>query len=166
MKILVSTAGRHGATASLAQEMARVFQHEGADVDVRTPDSVDDVSRYDALIIGSAVYSGRWLPVANKLVNRVSGMEHPPVWLFSCGPLHSSNRPVNDTSDAAHAVSVLTAISHRTFTGKLDAERLSVGERQIFASSGAVAGDFRDWVLVCNWAREILACLTAKKPGA
>lgn len=166
MNILVSTAGRHGATDSLAQEMARVFQHGGAEVDMRPPDSVVDVSRYDALVIGSAVYSDRWLPAANKLVHRVSGMEHPPVWLFSCGPLHSSNRPVNDTSDAAHAVSVLTAISHRTFPGKLDAERLSVGEHQIFTASGAVSGDFRDWVLVCNWAREILGCLTAERPGS
>ncbi|MFY2788827.1 flavodoxin domain-containing protein [Rhodococcus sp. MALMAid1271] len=165
MNILVSTAGRHGATESLAQEMTRVFQHGGAEVDMRSPDSVIDVSRYDALVIGSAVYSDRWLPAVNDLVARVSTWAHPPVWLFSCGPLHSSDRPVNDTSDAAHAVSALNATSHRTFPGKLDAERLSVGERQIFAASGAIAGDFRDWVLVCNWAREILARLTVERPG-
>lgn len=164
MKILVSTAGRYGATDSLGQEMARVFQHGGADVDVCAPDSVVDVSRYDALVIGSAVYSGRWTQAVNELVARVSRTTHPPVWLFSCGPLHSSDRPVNDTSDAAHAVSVLDASAHRSFPGKLDVEQLSAGERRVFAHSGAAAGDFRDWVLVCGWAREILASLTAGKP--
>lgn len=165
MRILVSTAGRHGATDTLGEEMARVFEHDGVDVDLRAPESVTQVDGYDAVIIGSAVYSDRWVPAAKALVDRVSRSEHPPVWLFSCGPLHSSDRPVNVTSDAAHAVSVLHAIAHRTFPGKLDCEKLSEGERQIFENSGAVAGDFRDWVLVCNWAREILACLTAATPG-
>ncbi|MDI9894338.1 flavodoxin domain-containing protein [Rhodococcus sp. IEGM 1381] len=163
--MLVCTAGRHGATDTLGQEMARVLEHGGVDVDVRTPESVTRVNGYDAVVIGSAVYSDRWLPVANALVERISRSAHPPVWLFSCGPLHSSDRPVNVTSDAAHATTVLHATAHRTFPGKLDPERLSVGERQIFDNSGAVAGDFRDWVLVCNWAREILACLTAGRPG-
>jgi menaquinone-dependent protoporphyrinogen oxidase len=146
--------------------MARVFRHGGADVDISAPDSVADVSGYDALVIGSAVYSDRWVPAAKRLVDRVSMSAHPPVWLFSCGPLHSIDRPVNDTTDAARAVAILDASSHRTFPGRLDAERLSVGERQIFDNSGAVAGDFRDWVRVCNWAREILACLSAEKPGS
>ncbi|OZF37216.1 hypothetical protein CH295_05920 [Rhodococcus sp. 14-2483-1-2] len=166
MKILVSTAGRHGATHSLGQEMGRVFEHCGVDVDVRAPESVVRVDGYDALVIGSAVYSDRWVPAAKALVDRVSRSEHPPVWLFSCGPLHSSDRPVNVTSDAAHAVSVMHATAHRTFPGKLVPERLSAGERQIFENSGAVAGDFRDWVLVCNWAREILAWLNAEKRGS
>ncbi|MGV8873664.1 MAG: flavodoxin domain-containing protein [Rhodococcus sp. (in: high G+C Gram-positive bacteria)] len=166
MKILVSTAGRHGSTESLGQEIARVFEHGGVDVDLRAPDSVMDVNGYDAVVIGSAVYSDRWAPAVNQLVDRVSRSAHPPVWLFSCGPLHSSERPVNDTSDAAHAVSVLDASSHRTFPGSLDVTRLSTGERQIFVNSGATAGDFRDWVLVCNWAREILARLNAEKAGS
>ncbi|MGB2722884.1 MAG: flavodoxin domain-containing protein [Rhodococcus sp. (in: high G+C Gram-positive bacteria)] len=166
MRILVSTAGRHGATDTLGEETARVFEHDGVDVDIRVPESVTHVDGYDAVIIGSAVYSDRWVPAAKALVDRMSRSEHPPVWLFSCGPLHSSDRPVNVTSDAAHAVSVLHAIAHRTFPGKLDCEKLSEGERQIFENSGAVAGDFRDWVLVCNWAREILACLTAATPGS
>lgn len=166
MEILVATAGRHGATESLGQEMARVFRHDGAQVDLCAPDSVDDVGRYDAVVIGSAVYSDRWVPSVNGLVDRVSRSAHPPVWLFSCGPLHSSERPVNDTADAAHAVSVLNARAHRTFPGRLDVDALSAGERQVFFGSGASAGDFRDWVAVCNWAREIVACLTVAETGA
>ncbi|MDV6304712.1 flavodoxin domain-containing protein [Rhodococcus cerastii] len=166
MRLLICTAGRHGATHSLGQEMGRVFEHEGVDVDIQAPESVTRVDGYDAVIIGSAVYSDRWVPAAKALVDRVSRSEHPPIWLFSCGPLHSSDRPVNVISDAAHAVSVLHVIAHRTFPGRLDPDKLSVGERQIFDNSGAVAGDFRDWVLVCNWAREILACLTAGTPGS
>ncbi|KQU47137.1 hypothetical protein ASG84_08425 [Rhodococcus sp. Leaf278] len=166
MRVLICTAGRHGATDTLGQEMARVFEHDGVDVDIRVPESVIRVDGYDALIIGSAVYSDRWLPAAKALVDRVSRSPHPPVWLFSCGPLHSSDRPVNVTSDAAHAAEQLHCVAHRTFPGKLDPEGLSAGERQIFDNSGAVAGDFRDWVGVCDWAREILACLTAGTPGS
>lgn len=166
MRILVSTAGRHGATDSLGSEMAQVFRHDGAHVDLCAPDSVGDVGRYDALVIGSAVYSDRWIPSVKELVERVSRSAHPPVWLFSCGPLRSVDRPVNDTSDAAHAVSVLNARAHRTFPGRLDVEALSAGERRVFAGSGATAGDFRDWVLVCDWARDIMADLTAAKPTA
>ncbi|MDJ0468263.1 MULTISPECIES: hypothetical protein [Nocardiaceae] len=55
MKILVSTADRHGATDTLGRELARVFEHSGVDVDVRAPESVDCVDGYDALVIGSAV---------------------------------------------------------------------------------------------------------------
>jgi hypothetical protein len=107
---------------------------------------------------------------SGALSTRIAGFQPrrlwSTVWLFSCGPLHSSDRPVNVTSDAAHAVSLMHATAHRTFPGKLVPERLSAGERQIFENSGAVAGDFRDWVLVCNWAREILAWLNAEKRGS
>ena len=161
MRILVSTAGRHGATATLGQEMALVFAHGCAHVDVRTPDSVLEVDDYDALVIGSAVYGNRWIPMVNDLVARLSDKPHPPVWLFSCGPLHSLDRPVNDTSDAARATAALNAFSHCTFPGKRDVAELSHGEQLVFASSGAAEGDFRDWIRVCNWARDILACLAS-----
>nr|WP_314144519.1 flavodoxin domain-containing protein [uncultured Rhodococcus sp.] len=161
MKILVSTAGRHGATDTLGRELARVFEHSGVDVDVRAPESVDCVDGYDALVIGSAVYSNRWIPMVNNLVAQLADKPHPPVWLFSCGPLHSLDRPVNDTPDAARATAALNAFSHCTFPGKLDVAELSHGEQLVFASSGAAEGDFRDWIRVCNWARDILASLAS-----
>jgi menaquinone-dependent protoporphyrinogen oxidase len=123
VRILVSAASRHGSTAQIATrigEALRTGLPDGAVVDVRDAAQVDDVTPYDAVVLGSAVYMGRWLPDARDAVARI--MSHPPrpVWLFSSGPVGDPPKPDED-----HAVDVsdLVASTHPRaprFPGRLD----------------------------------------------
>lgn len=61
MKVLVTVATRHGSTAEIADVIVRVLHLRGLDADEVHPGSVHDISGYDAVVLGSAVYAGRWL---------------------------------------------------------------------------------------------------------
>ena len=66
MRILVSAASRHGSTAEMATELGKALR--GAlprvGIDVVPPSRVPGVDGYDAVVLGSAVYFGRWLDEA------------------------------------------------------------------------------------------------------
>ena len=50
---------------------------------------------------------------------------------------------------------LIGARGHRVFAGRLDASRLSFGERAMVTAMRAPLGDFRDWDAVRAWATEI-----------
>lgn len=100
--VLVAVAGKHGATAEIAGEIADVLRHElpAADVEVRDAADVGDLSRFDAVLVGSAIYMGRWLPAARHLVeHHRAPLAALPVWMFSSGPLGDPPRPLDDLAE-------------------------------------------------------------------
>jgi menaquinone-dependent protoporphyrinogen oxidase len=58
MKVLVAAASRYGATAEIAQAIADVLGERGLDSTVTQPEQVGRIEDYDALVLGSAVYTG------------------------------------------------------------------------------------------------------------
>lgn len=165
MRVLVSAASRHGSTREIAERIGAVLRERSADapapeVDVIPPDAVADVDGYDALVLGSAVYMGRWLDSALRLSRRYAqDRRDRPVWLFSSGPVGDPLKPDQQPVDVGSVVSVTRAREHRTFAGVLDRHRLSFGERAVVAALRAPYGDFRDWAAVEAWARDIAAGL-------
>jgi menaquinone-dependent protoporphyrinogen oxidase len=161
MKVLVSAATRHGSTAEVAAEIARVLAADGLAVDVAAPDTVADLSGYDAVVIGSAVYYGRWLPTALDLIRRSQpALPALPVWLFSVGPIGARPPASGEIAFVDELVSRTKARGHRTFPGRLDRARLGWIERLIVTVMNAPSGDFRDWPAVRGWAHAIAADLT------
>lgn len=67
MTVLVTTAGRHGSTAEIAAEIADTLTSRGIKVVVADPQDVAEVTGYDAVILGSAIYAGHWLGPAREL---------------------------------------------------------------------------------------------------
>jgi menaquinone-dependent protoporphyrinogen oxidase len=161
MKVLVSAATRHGSAGEVAAEIARVLAAEGLDVDVAAPETVTDVTRYDAVVIGSAVYYGRWLPTALDLIRRSQpALPALPVWLFSVGPIGARPPASGEMAFVDELVGRTKARGHRTFPGRLDRARLGRIERLIVTVMKAPSGDFRDWPAVRGWAHAIAADLT------
>ena len=158
MKVLVATASRHGATHEIGEQLgtdiAAGLHDRGIDarVDTRDAEQVDDVSEYDAVILGSAVYMGRWLKSARKLVDReLEQFESIPVWLFSSGPVAADDTPAPGTKWATAS----WARDHHTFGGKLDRSTLSRGERFVASAVHATDGDNRSTEEITEWAQTI-----------
>lgn len=88
IRVLVSAASRHGATAEIGEAIATALRESGLDAQFRPPERVAVTSDYDAFVLGSAVYAGHWLPDAIDLCDRIGpDLKGRPVWLFSSGPV-------------------------------------------------------------------------------
>lgn len=156
MKVLVAVASRHGSTREIGAAIADVLREEGFDVDLADPDDVDAVDPYAAVVLGSAVYVGRWAASARAVVDRcAAGLVRRPVWLFSSGPLGFPAVPAEDPDEVPGLVARLGARDHRSFAGRLDPETLGLAERAVVALVRAEEGDFRAWGEVQDWARGI-----------
>lgn len=162
MRILVTAASKHGATAEIAGAIARQLTLAGHEVDLREPDDVLDLDGVDAVVIGSAVYAGHWLKAARQLVSRLGPqLADRPVWMFSSGPVGDPLKPAEDAVDVADAVATTGAREHRVFAGVVDKAQLSFAERAMVRAFRAAVGDFRDWETVTEWARDIDSHLQA-----
>jgi menaquinone-dependent protoporphyrinogen IX oxidase len=160
--VLVTTASKHGATAEIAERLARSLEQSAAGLRCglvatsipveRRPDPV----RYDAVILASAVYAGRWLePAAHYAAEHAAALRARPVWLLSSGPIGEPPFPPDEPYDVEPLRSLLGARAHRVFPGRLDKHLLGVGERAMVTAMRAPLGDFRDWDALGAWAEEI-----------
>lgn len=156
MRVLVSAASRHGATAEVAAAIAAALARTGIEPVVVAPAEVAGVDGFDAAVIGSGVYAGRWLEPARDLLERHrEGLSKVPVWLFSSGPIGDPPRPAEDPVDAATMGALVGAREHKVFAGMIDKGRLGFGERAIIAALRAPEGDFRPWPEIDAWASAI-----------
>ena len=88
MKVLVTVASKHGATAEIGQAIAATLTEEGHQAEFLAPIHVHDISMYDAVILGSGVYAGHWIASAKEFADHhADALRQRPVWLFSSGPL-------------------------------------------------------------------------------
>jgi menaquinone-dependent protoporphyrinogen oxidase len=171
MRVLVAVASKYGATREIADAIGRGLSESGIEVEVRDVTDTPDLAGVDAVVLGSAVYAGRWLEGARSFVDEhAEELAACPTWLFSSGPIGDPPRPAE--GEAVHIEDILertSAREHRVFAGKLDRTKLTFGERAIAFAFRAAVGDFRDWHAIAAWAREIAAALAAQpssKPSA
>ena len=167
MRVLVSTASKHGATTEIGAAIGRVLREVGIDVVEVSAEAVESVEGYDAAVVGSGVYAGHWLGEAKQLLRtHREEFARMPVWLFSSGPSGDVPRPSDEPVDAAPMVALIGARGHRVFPGAIDRKRLGFGERAILMAVRAPEGDFRPWLQIEEWAREIAASLNETRMPA
>jgi menaquinone-dependent protoporphyrinogen oxidase len=185
MNVLVAYATKHGATRGIAERIATTLEHEGLDVTLRGIHEPVDPAGYDAFVIGSAAYMGRWLKEAAEFVrHNAATLITRPVWLFSSGPIGTETvdkkgRDVfvaSEPLDFAELIPLVHPRGVKVFFGAYDPEApaLGIGERlgqQFFRLMPAVrdalpAGDFRDWPAIESWARDIAREIGAVLVGA
>jgi menaquinone-dependent protoporphyrinogen oxidase len=160
MKVLVATASKHGSTLELAGAIGEALRSRGLDVGEMPVEEVGDVHEYDAVVLGSGIYGGRWLKPAKEFVERnADALAAVPVWLFSSGPLGDPPKPVETPVDAEPMTKVTGAREHRVFAGSLLKSRLGFAERAMVKAVHAPFGDFRDWDAVRDWGFEIADAL-------
>lgn len=165
MRVLVVVASRHGSTLELAQAMGQALRSHGAtaeihgveDVPVVGPGSVED---FDGVVLGSALYSQRWLePAVRFAADRSQALRGRPVWLFSSGAVGNPDMHLGPV-ELDELQQLTGAREHRVFPGRLDENGLDARERQVVRELGAAGGDYRDWAAVRAWAAHVADVLT------
>ena len=172
MRILVAVATRHGATQGIADSIGEALREQGLDCTVAPVEAISSVSEYDAVVLGSAVYAGRWLRSAREFAAaHEDALGERRTWLFSSGPIGSAGSapgldepdPVGDARKLAERI---RSRGVRTFGGRLELDQLGRGERMVARIVRSPEGDFRDWDAIRAWAGQIARDLTGSQMGA
>ena len=164
-RILIAYATKHGATAEIATRIGDVLRGAGLTAEVLPANRVGDLTAYQAVVLGSAVYIGQWRKEAARFLKaNEQVLSQRPVWLFSSGPTGEGD-PVQLTSgwrlpkalepiaDRIHARDVAV------FHGALDPDKMNGLEKLMIKNVKAPVGDFRDWEAITVWAMAIVDAL-------
>jgi menaquinone-dependent protoporphyrinogen oxidase len=135
-----------------------------AEIDMIVPQKVKSVRPYDAVVLGSGVYDGRWLESARTFVSEhADDLRKTAVWLFSSGPIGDSLGTSDQTDDAASIAHLVGAREHRVFSGRLIKADLKFGERRKVHAVHGDEVDERDFGAIRTWATEIAAALAPSR---
>jgi menaquinone-dependent protoporphyrinogen oxidase len=161
-KILVTYASRAGATAGVAEAIAKTLVESGLQVELVPLKSVKDIAPYQAVVAGSAVQDRQWLPEAMQFIraNQVELNKRPFAMFSVCMTLAMRDgekyRPqVKEWMAPVRAL--VRPASEGLFAGVLDIQKIpSFSNRLKFRVSVATGvwseGDHRDWVAIQEWA--------------
>jgi menaquinone-dependent protoporphyrinogen oxidase len=163
VKVLMTVASKHGATGEIGEIVADVLRDAGLDVETRLPEDVPSLDGYGAVVVGSAIYAGRWMETARRFVDRHdAALATVPLWLFTSGPIGDPPLPADEPAETPSVAERLRARGHRSFAGRLDRTSLGFFERTVTKALRAPDGDFREWEAVRAWADEIAGTLRSK----
>src|SRR5687768_6259147 len=84
-KTLILYASQNGSTAEVARLLAETLQEYGHEVRLANAEGyIGDIHRYDAIILGTAIYKGMWLHSLLNTVRRLlPQFGAKPVWGFA-----------------------------------------------------------------------------------
>ncbi len=168
-KVLVTYASRFGSTAGVAEAIGKTLSEHGAQVDVLPMKSVTDLSPYQAVVAGSAINGGVWLPEAMQFMQmHQAKLRNKPFAAFLVcmtltmkkGEQYRSN--VSTWLDPVRAL--VRPVSEGLFAGALDISKIpSFSDRLKFRMSVLFGvwkeGDHRDWKEIKNWAESLVPLL-------
>ncbi|NMB54568.1 MAG: flavodoxin [Leptolinea sp.] len=160
-RILVTYASRTGSTIGVAQAIAAVLTESGAQVDVVPMPEVKELSAYQAVVAGSPIQGGAWLPEAMEFmrIHKNALNQKPFAAFLTCMTLTMGNGKYR-----SHVATFLQPVrdlvkprSEGLFAGALDISRIpSLADRIKFRLSVLFGvwreGDQRDWNAIRAWA--------------
>ncbi|WP_338702880.1 flavodoxin domain-containing protein [Streptomyces sp. Q6] len=166
MTVLIAYASVHGSTRSLAERIAERLTRRGFDVTVTPLGAAPDVTPPRAVVLGSAVHDGAWLPEAAGYVReRRAQLFATPVWMFSVGMAAALPRPLRrlatrrEPPRLARLVDAVEPRGYHRFSGVIRRDHLDRRGRILFRLLGCRYGDHRDWDEVDAWADTIAQTL-------
>jgi menaquinone-dependent protoporphyrinogen oxidase len=152
-----------GGTAELARMVGDALARHGMQVDVRPAATAPPPGAYDVVVVGGALYAGRWHRDARRYLRRHRAeLRRRPVWLFSSGPLGDAALRAGELQQTGQVRALarqVAARGHETFGGRLVPDAPGLVAR---AMARKVAGDWRDRDQVDRWAAEIAAALVPR----
>lgn len=168
-KILVTYASRFGSTAGVAEAIGTTLTEHGAAVDVLPMRDVRDLAPYQAVVAGSAINGGEWLPEAMQFMraHQAALRQKSFAAFLVCMTLTMKNGAYREhvATWFAPVRALVPPVSEGLFAGALDIKKIpSFADRLKFKLSVAFGfwreGDHRDWNAIRVWADELYPRLT------
>ena len=160
-KVLVTYASKYGSTGGVADAIGKELCSKDVAADVVLIKNAGNVSSYQGVVIGSAIYMGKWMSEAIDFVKKNKDIlrQMPVAYFLVCmtlsQPTEKNRAEVLSYMDPIlKAVPEIKPVGIGTFAGALDYNNLSWLNKKILKSKGTPEGDFRDWNAIRAWARE------------
>lgn len=179
MVTLVVYASVHGSTREIAERIGAALRERGVETAVATVDGAGDIASYEAVVLGSAIHGGRWLPEAEEFVTQhAAAMHDRPVWLFSVSCVGASSSALGSVAtrlarkagptpkNLAELRARTAARDHRAFAGVVRPEHWGRVGGIALRLMGGRYGDHRDWADIDRWASNIARELQADERSA
>jgi menaquinone-dependent protoporphyrinogen oxidase len=158
-RILITYATRAGSTVEVSQAIAETLVQRGYLVDVIPIKENPQLDGYHAVVIGSAIRMGNWLPEAVKFVQEnQQALKQVPVAFYTVHMLNTGEDEAsrNARQDYLNQVRpLLIPAAEAFFAGKMDFSRLSFVDRLIAKMVKAVESDGRDWEEIRSWSQTV-----------
>lgn len=159
-RVLVGYATRNGSTVGVAEEIGRTLGTQGHSVDVKPMKEAPSLDGYDAVVLGSAINGGKWLPEAVDYVERnTAALRGLPVAVFCVHAMNTGDDERDVKKRTAYIDSIREMIEpaqegYFAGVGPKQAESSAFTRWMFRAFGGDVEGDGRDWDKIRAWARE------------
>jgi menaquinone-dependent protoporphyrinogen oxidase len=162
-KVLVCYATMHGSTTAVAEAVGDDLRKGGVVVDVRSVESVTDVGLYEAVVVGSAIRTEKWLPQATVFVknNKEILKDIPTAYFLTCLTLVNPSEEARTKAQTflrplLETVPEVKPTSIGLFAGVLDYSKYSAPVKAVMKykmwSQSIKEGDYRDWGAIHAWA--------------
>ena len=174
-RILVAYGTKHDSTTEIATRVGERLTAAGFDTDVLHANLGIEVTKYDALVIGSPMYAARWLPEpALLLITNRERITNIPIALFSVGMIDVKHPgKLREEHDAwvekafNQENMLLNVVSTATFTGAYSRRNLPFYLRIIDAILRVTPnGDYRQWDEVESWGDEVASTISSELDSA
>jgi menaquinone-dependent protoporphyrinogen oxidase len=163
MNVLVAYASKRGSTTEIAETVAATLRREGLGVCLEPAGDVQSLERFDAVVLGSAVYMKRWPGDARHFLKKHrKALRQKPFWVFSSGPVGD---PAQDDQawieppKLAQKVDDLGGRGHVVFGGCVPAEPRGMVERAMVDGIPKEYRDRRNWDEIRAWAKQVASDL-------
>lgn len=152
--MLVAYGSKHGSTEKVAEAITEKLKHAGRDVELRRAADVEDLTRYDGVVLGGSLYFGRWHGDAARFLSKHRReLSDLPVAVFALGPQTAAPEDlVESRAQLDKALKKVPEVDPRSiavFGGVIDPAKLR------FPLNHMPASDARDWNAIEAWTDEI-----------
>src|SRR4030042_4569873 len=158
-KILVAYPSQYGSTGGVAEAIGKELCSKGAKADVCLMRNVKNLSSYQGVVVGSAIFRGKWMSEAINFVKaNAEVMSRIPVAYFMVcltmrQPTEENRRKALSFLDPVlQTIPQVQPVDIEPFAGALHYNNLSGLNKIIMQSKGSPEGDFRDWETIRAWA--------------
>ncbi len=167
-KVLVAYASKHHSTAEIADAVADELRAHGLDVECLEAGETS-AEGYDAVVLGSAMYAGRWLRHARTfLKHNLDALKQVPFWIFTSGPVGENvDKELEEDSkwlEPHHVLGLAESVGlrgHVVFAGKIPEDPHGFIEKAMARNTPEEFRDSRDWDQIRKWGAEIATELGA-----
>lgn len=163
-RVLVAYATRFGSTREIAAAIVHELNSAGLDAQAAEASSALSPDEYDAFVIGSPLYGGKWMGIAGMFAAITSDrIDGKPVALFSIGTLRVVNEEAGNTEHREFMASLievapnLNVVSDVLFNGYFERDNLPWYLRIVDRFAPTPQGDHRDWSVIQSWAKSLVS---------